>query len=65
MIFGIITSWEGIETINDGEMYLLFLDKLDENEEVKTDDPCFGKYRPIPPVGIYKIGSKDANTLKS
>ncbi|MDW0113858.1 hypothetical protein QT711_11725 [Sporosarcina saromensis] len=28
------------------------------------DDSSFRKYRPVPPVGIYNIGSKDANTLK-
>lgn len=28
------------------------------------DDSRLRKYRPVPPVGIYKIGSKDVNILK-
>lgn len=60
---GELTLWEGIETIKDGDMYLLFLDEINEQDEADKNDLRYGKYRPIPPAGIFKVTSNNKNAL--
>ncbi|WP_066189515.1 MULTISPECIES: hypothetical protein [Gracilibacillus] len=62
---GVNVDWENIIELKDGQLYLLFLEKMPHFSEMKND-PRSGKYRPISgPMGAYMITKSDKQNIDS